>query len=79
MIQIILLQKYSAHDMSKVVKYNWQASVADASAQELGLGDHAATYNTDKLGRVISVLDPKTREFINLSKDMISAQDQLLK
>ena len=66
-------------DTANAVKYNWQASVANASAQELGLGDHVASYNTDKLGRVISVLDPKTREFVNLSKDMISAQDQLLK
>ena len=67
------------YHMSKAVKYNWQGSVANSAAKELGLGDHVASYNVDKFGRITSVLDPKTHEFVNLSKDMISAQDKLLR
>lgn len=60
-------------------KYNWQPGTANQIAKSLGLGDKVAAYNTDKFGRVISVLNPQTREYVPVPTDMITSQDQLLK
>lgn len=60
-------------------RYNWQPGTANQIAKSLGLGDKVAAYNTDKYGRVISVLNPQTREYVPVPTDMITSQDQLLK
>ena len=60
-------------------RYNWQPGTANQIAKSLGLGDKVAAYNLDKFGRVTSILNPQTREYVPVPTDMITSQDQLLK